>query len=338
LVDSQDIEELVSIYQKKRSDLVLKKDEIEASINEIDVDISNLRSIIIPDKKQTGVPLRCVSLLACPVCQKSMALKNVEMNDRYIWSGDIECDCGYHACINEGILLTPNGNTSQYDYPDLKRALYKDLPPSLITLFQKTYNWNTAKLRDINLKNRVVLETNVNAYFFLQDHIKLLDKDGIYIIIDKFPETLKMYKEMIDKYELDIDILYIADSSTAFPLKKGIIDLFIDYFGSNEHCFYSQSWLIPDILDYFSADAQILGTFFYFTGNKSIRKLCEEYPEAYRNNFNLLDFTRSVKNSGFALVAQEDIGYTENSGNNFAFSFHVDGEKMYFRSFLAKKM
>ena len=336
-VDSQDRNDLIRIYEQKKNNLILKKEELESSIMEIQAEIDGIVNQRCEKLNYTGVPLRLLSLLACPICQISIELKNVEMNQRYIWAGDIECKCGYHASIKQGILYTPNKNTSLYDKPDLSRELYKDLPPSLITLFQRSYNWMVDKLCSINLKDMVIAETNINAYFFLQQHLHVLDPQGMYIIIDKFPETLLMYKELIDSQGIALDILYIADNSTLYPIKKGCIDLFIDYFGSNEHCIYNHSWLIADILPYFSSHAHILGTFFYFSGNKSIQKLCEEYPEAYDKNFSQLDFIRNITKSGFNFIDQGAIGWTEKSGNNLAFSFHIDGEKMHLLSFFARK-
>ena len=157
---------------------------------------------------------------------------------RYIYSGKFTCTCGYTAVVDDGILITPNGYEGEHDKPDVSRELYKDLPPALISLFQRSYNWMKDQLRGMDLENKVVMETYINAWFFFHNHQQYFSKTGRYIIVDKYPETLRMYKELIEKENYDLDILYIADASTNFPITKGCVDLNLDFFAVNEHNFY----------------------------------------------------------------------------------------------------
>ena len=106
--------------------------------------------------------------------------------------------CGYCASVQDGILLTPNENKDVYDTPDLDRKMYKDLPPSLISLFQHSYNWMVEKLQQMDLTDKVVMETYINAWFFMHNHLKYLDPRGKYIVVDKYPEMLSMYKSLIE--------------------------------------------------------------------------------------------------------------------------------------------
>ncbi|MDO4745208.1 MAG: hypothetical protein Q4B18_01490, partial [Bacillota bacterium] len=238
------------------------------------------------------------------------------------------------ANIEDGILLTPNKNKDRYDTPDLERKLYKDLPPSLISLFQRSYNWMVEKLSDMDLSGKVIIETYINAWFFMHNHQQHLDPRGKYIVVDKYPEMLSMYKNLMEKQGYGLDIMFIADSSTSLPLKKGCVDLNIDYFAVNEHNFYHNTFLYDELEQYFSKDALKLGTYFYFeNGKKSMDTLLQEYPTCSDDNFNLSYF---LSNMNDKLIDQEDCGFTTSSGANIGFSFHHEGEKMYLRSYLAK--
>ncbi|MFZ5967319.1 MAG: MerR family transcriptional regulator [Bacillota bacterium] len=338
LVDEQDIMDIINIYESKKVQLHVEKANIEQVILEIDRELENISSHKVREYEKTGVPLNFISYLYCPNCDIPLSLKNVEMNYRYIFEGDLLCGCGYHATIKDGIIITKNRSINPYDKPDLERELYKDIPASLISLFQRSYNWMLEKLKALDLKNKIVLETHINAYFFIHNHIKEMEKDALYIVIDKFPEMLAMYKRKIERLNLGSNILYIADNSTSYPIKKGSIDLFIDYFGTNEHCIYNHSYLLSDIKSFFSSQAAVIGTFFYFDPfSASIRNLCNRYPEAYRHNFDIKYYKNSLSEAGFIIDDDEAIGYIIDSGDNRAFSFHKEGERMYLYSFDAKR-
>jgi hypothetical protein len=260
-----------------------------------------------------------------------------QMNLRYIFSGQLICKCGYRAEINNGIIITPNKNMDIYDTPDVNRDTYKHLPPHLITLFQNAYNWMISRLNDIRTENMVVLETYVNAWFFLHNHLEYLPPNGRYIIVDKYPETLAVYKQIIEEQNLHLDILYIADSGTKLPIKRCRVDVNIDFFAINEHNFYHRSFLPDKLRPYFSHNALMLGTYFYFrNGTKSMKRLLEEYPTCAEYNFSKHYFDGAMKKGGYGYVSFEEIGSTADSGENIGFSFHQTGEHMHLFSYLAK--
>ena len=89
----------------------------------------------------TGVPLKMLRLLACPVCGGELRAQNASMDSRYIFEAEMNCRCGYSARIQNGILLTQNRNTSFYDKPDTIRELYRDLPSATLSLFERSYHW-----------------------------------------------------------------------------------------------------------------------------------------------------------------------------------------------------
>ena len=191
------------------------------------------------------------------------------------------------------------------------------------------------ELEAMDLDGRVVMETYINAWFFLHNHQQCFSPRGYYIIIDKYPETLRMYKDLIERENYELPILYLADSSTDFPLKKGCVDLNIDFFAVNEHNFYHDTFLLSELKPYFKADARILGTYFYFeNGHGSMKELLDTYPQCSADNFSLPYFKRETVAAGFSLDRNRVCGYTTDSGNNLGFSFHHKGEKMYLMPYI----
>lgn len=83
----------------------------------------------------------------------------------FLYKGALSCKCGYYAKISSGILMTPNKNQNLQDTPDLTRELYKDLPPDLISMFERSYNWMLEKMNQVNLHGKIIAETYINAWF-----------------------------------------------------------------------------------------------------------------------------------------------------------------------------
>lgn len=155
LAGEGDTEDLKRLYEKKLCEL---QDDIaftQKNIAKLEDKISELNSLRSEDDAHIGLPLRMLELLRCPVCGGAFSMEGVSMNTRYIFEGSLSCQCGYCASVQDGILLTPNENKDVYDTPDLDRKMYKDLPPSLISLFQHSYNWMVEKLQQMDLTDNV---------------------------------------------------------------------------------------------------------------------------------------------------------------------------------------
>ena len=182
------------------------------------------------------------------------------------------------------------------------------------------------------------METYINAWFFLHNHQQYFSPQGFYIVVDKFPEMLRMYKTLIEQENYSLPILYLADSSTDYPLKKGIVDLNLDFFAVNEHLFYHDDFLLDRLSPYLKADGRILGTWFYFkNGQRSMKLLKQDYPESSPNNFSLPWFRQQLSRSGFVLDRSQVCGHTTDSGNNLGFGFHVTGDEMYLMTYLGHR-
>lgn len=334
----QDRMELLKIYQAKHSEILNKIRSYEKILDDLDVQIDALSKETAAPVKKSGLPLSMLSLLCCPHCRKELRITDVSMDMEFIYAGKLSCDCGYSATIEDGILITPHGYRGEKDVPDVERKVYKDLPDSLISLFQRAYNFMDDALMHMNLSGKVIMETYINAWFYLHNHHHIMSPDGRYIVVDKFPETLRMFKELLERDGCKLPILYLCDSSKDYPLRRGIVDLNLDFFAINEHQFYADDFLMPHLSPYLAPDAKCVGTYFWFeNGKHSMEKLLSEYPECSPRNFSLSFFLTQMKASGFTITSRQDCGFTTSSGNNIGFSFHCEKEKMHLESYVAAR-
>lgn len=291
-------------------------------------------------KGSLGVPLSMVSMLRCPHCGGTFSFSKSEMSQTQIMRADLSCSCGYTAEIRDGMLITPNRNQSEYDHADVSREIYNDIPDILVSLYQKSYYWMEKRLDTILKPGAVVMETHLNDYFFLQYELDLLEKKKCRVIlVDKFPEILSMYKAVLERQEKDVEVLFIADAGTNLPLSYNVVDVFVDFFGSNEHHFFYESSLLKKMSRFMLPTSYVVGTYFSIPERReSIKNMRQLYPESSPANFNLSLFRQETEKSGYKEMASEFIGETTETGENYwCFGFVDKDEKIRLDSFLLKK-
>lgn len=330
--------------------LTHRAEEISGEIGSLESKLEDINSAITelrlgeksanPSRKKIGVPMSMVSLLRCPRCCGTLNFSNSDMSQTQIMRADITCSCGYRAKIRDGILLTPNQEHSQYDQADTDKVIYSNVPDYLTSLYQKSYYWMEKCLRNIINQGAVVMETHLNTYFYLQYEQTLMEQNSCkLILVDKYPEILGMYKAALEASGSDMEVLFIADDGTDIPVCPEVVDVFVDFFGSNEHQFFNDSLLIEKLSEYLASNAYIVGTYFSITGGRqSIKNMKSYYPEASSNNFNLEFFRESVEKAGYIGVMSECIGETSETGDDYRCLGFVDkGEKIRLDSFMFKK-
>lgn len=318
-----------------------------ASLESKLVDInSTIASLNIGEKRAShpgrkiGVPISMVSLLRCPRCHGTLNFSHSDMSQTQIMRADISCSCGYKARIRNGILLTPNQKHSQYDQPDTEKVIYSNVPDYLTSLYQKSYYWMERCLRNIVTPGSVVMETHLNTYFYLQYEQDLMEENNCrLILVDKYPEILGMYKAALETSGSELEVLFIADDGMDIPICPGSVDVFVDFFGSNEHQFFNESVLIEELSEYMAPTAHVVGTYFSVTGGRqSIKNMKYYYPEASSNNFNLAVFRDSAEKAGYIGVESEYIGESAETGDDYRCLGFVDkDEKIRLDSFVFKK-
>lgn len=278
-----------------------------------------------------GVPLCALPLLRCPDCRKALAVCNASIFNNEVMDGELVCSCGYRAKIEDGIVLTQNRYLGAYDRPDLKRGLYRNVGDRFAACFQRASDKVASALNVIEEKQKnglVVMETNINGYFFLFDYFHKCNPDNLYIITDRYPEMLRMYKDLIERREKALKILFIADDSLHFPLAENCADVIIDFFASNEQFLYKKEPYVAAHLPYLRPSGELLGTLFGFDSNsKSVQNVPLKYPECAPNALDYKAMLKSCRTPGRQLQT-ELIGTVEETYDQYSFACHVTGENL----------
>lgn len=289
-------------------------------------------------KVRLGVPINILEYLECPHCGGPLSLTEAEFTYPYIFEGKIHCPCGYHLKIVDGILDTGNRYTGAYDSPDLEQKLYKGLPDDFYKYFHKGADKCVDRMNRMDLKNKLVMETHINGYFFLYNHFQYLKNDCIYVITDKYLETIQMYKKRIERLGLNLNILFIVDAGMEYPLKEECVNLLVSFFSDGEHQLYFKDPLVEDISRYLALDAKILGADILFGRNSnSLQALRKKYPEGSASAFQEGMTREYYQKNGYRLE-WEPLGTLHQTPDQFSFSCHVDGEPLTLVYYFAQKI
>ncbi|MCD8009882.1 MAG: MerR family transcriptional regulator [Lachnospiraceae bacterium] len=329
MIESSTLDQFRTLMGSKREELLREKQDIDVSLQmiaEMEEELERNRDISV--EETGGVPLSAISLLACPCCGKPLEITNANIRSKYIYSGELTCMCGYRAQIVNGILCTGNEYSGDYDSPDLTRKLYHDTGEEWTVASAKCSDFLLETLADKSLSRQVILEANVNGYFFVYNFLSDLPKDCLYIIIDKYEEVLARYKMYIERLYPNLDILYIADASERFPLRTQSVDLFVSMFGENEYGLYHKNCQMRELYDILKPSGQIVGVFQSFSLHSATwRNLCRQYPEGSDRRSNIDCLQTDLMEGGYKLEMQL-LGKLTKTLKHHIYKSHVDGEEI----------
>ncbi|MCI1951649.1 MAG: MerR family transcriptional regulator [Clostridiales bacterium] len=339
LIEPETIDECLRMMNNKKQELQSQIAFLKGAITSIDQEILELTGHVHGKPQRTGVPLSALPLLVCPRCGQQLEVSHADLNTQNIFSGDLTCKCGYCAKIENGIVKTGKLYTGTHDQPDLRRGLYRNMGNAFMTDLEKCYGYISEELQKMDTQRKVILEANINGYFFLYNYMRKLSPDCLCIIVDKYPEMLEMYKSLIDLLNLNQKILYIADADTDYPLAPGCVDIHVSFFGENEHQFYHKNCFLYDAKRYFSDKAIILGSLLSYPLNSETHKLLrKKYPEGSEVGYNLTALKGQYRKQNYKLTAQKVGSIQELPLKQYAFECHVNGETLEFYHFKAEPM
>ena len=324
-IEPDTIQAYEDMLNQKKQDLHEKIGVLQEAYDIVDQELTKYAS---RKNAKAKAPLIALSYLYCPHCGRQLMVQNAQISNNCVDEGELVCSCGYHAQITGGIVDTGNRYTGKYDRPDLKRGLYRNVGEEFVTGFQKSSDLVYNRLKELDTKGKVIMETNINGYFFLYNCIQNVEKDCLYIITDRYPEMLKMYKQLIEMLQLDLNILFIADDSDHFPIKDGCVDILLDFYGSNEQFIYKQRSFLQEYGRYLKENAVILGALFGFDGNsKSVRLVSRYYPECSPIALDAKKMLHTYEEGGYEIQAAE-VAVSLQTYNKYSFACHQDGERL----------
>ncbi|CAM3867809.1 MerR family transcriptional regulator [Mesobacillus zeae] len=331
--DHEDIDYYNNFLIDKKNQLTKKKEDISKAIQLIEKAVQT-NSPSSKEENFTGVPLSFVNLLYCPKCHIPLEMKDVTIKV-YIQTGSLTCTCGYEAAIEEGIIITGNlYETSPYPSYFYDKETIKEINPNMINLFEKSNFWFQKVLQNVDLKNKLIVETNVDAFVSLPKYIDVLETSASYVFSGYSLAMLKKVRKRIERMIPKPNVLYILNSDLNLPLKPLSIDVFVDSFTANDFSLLNPQFPIHILKNYLHSSSTIVGGYSYYDSSaKSLKNISALYPFSHEHILYPKYIEENISVNGYQITQSENIGYCTDPGPFF--DYHVIDEKFHMLMYLA---
>lgn len=330
MIEPHTLDRVVALYAGHRRFLKDEINKYDKALKLLAEDESRLPARGFSARAQTGVPLRALKLLRCPVCEGTLRLDRGELDSQYIYSGTLYCGCGRSLPIKEGIIETGNLYIGKYDRPDLKRELITEIIGPFVKHLQKGMDEVDRFLERKSKGAGVIMETHLNGLFYAYNHLDNIADDALYIAVDRYPEMLREYKRLLESMGVTRDFLFIADNSMNLPIQKHSVDILVNCMSDNEYCLYNTGSYIGEMSPFLKADSEVVGIILSFNKNTRSQQLIHRnYPEGHEMPYSRKLYEAQYKNEGFDLTLRSKgvIRESEHKGR-FVWSCHVRGDEM----------
>lgn len=339
LQDQSVSRQFLELLNKKKLQLNQDLDTLQQTIKDLDEEIyrsTQKTETASLKKRMPGIPLMFLEKLACPHCNAPLQMQNAHLNGTHILDASLSCSCGYHATIQDGILLcTGHTDVTPFKaYENIESVAYitEEYGKEYRSLMEKSYLWMYHQIPQ-NRDSLTILAGPFTFNFLLQYYTKF-DEDTTIIITDPSLSRIAKFQEYLQ--DAASVIIYIAGDLDAVPLCSGAVDLYLDDFSAN-NCIFTYNRTPYNVLSHWLAkDAPLIGLFLdYCKTPRSIRAFQKEHPDLMTERMSFSYAKASLQRNGFAVTESKIIGQT--SGREMEFHHQVGREKLPFLVYRAER-
>ena len=339
LKDGRIIDEIINILKQKK-DLVEQEivslTDVTKNIDE-EINYFNGFKERSAQTRSTYVPLAAIRILRCPQCGEFLHLENAAVEAEGIREASVNCQCGYSARIEDGILRCPESTDESpfklYENVDSVLAMASDVSPAFRGLMEKGHLRMYQQILHNCKACRYVLAGPL-TYNFILGYLNFMSDETTVVVVDLSLNKLKRMKEYLS--DSGRNILFIAGDINKAPLRKGIMDLFIDDFS---FCNYSVTYnknLFEIIAPFLKDRGKLVGQFIdYSKAPKSLRNIKTDHPEFEPELLTLKKIYASMADAGLKILERTNLGSPE--GKEKDFKRQVGDEKIALVTYIAEK-
>jgi len=292
------------LYAREKEGVLSEYAEIGGCLQKLDATVAQIRGNISNNVGSSEIPMELFSLIYCPYCNVPLSWHMVCVVNNAIRSGHGYCSCGYLADIEDGILIDRSRSDIIIRIIDANRESVKKRPAKDVSYVEEFYRWLMAHLSRENLKGKILFEDVINTISFLSRSTDELDPDARYILCDTDLGVVKYHMQSIRSITPQAKLLMIVDDGVHHPIKRGCIDVALDYCSSEIMQQYGYPSVFPVIRPYVRDGTLVLGRFSYML-KRSRRPLDHGVSNAVQ--YQLAPFKQNMRGHGIVL-AHEKIG------------------------------
>ncbi|WP_052343545.1 hypothetical protein [Bacillus massiliigorillae] len=212
-----------------------------------------------------------------------------------------------------------------------------EFTPNFVSLREKGEQWTIKLLREQNLANKVVIETNIDTSVSLPKYISSFDQNTFFIFCGFSLTMIKKLKVFIEKNNPKLNAVFIQNTDYNLPLKHGAIDVVVDSLTTNEFCSYKDVFPMTLLRNYINRETKIIGNYLYYhEGSTSLRNFHSLYPNAHQHVLYSDYLESNLEKEGLKIHSQALIGSTDNPGTFL--DYHERGEKINLLGYFAEQI
>jgi hypothetical protein len=299
----------------------------------------------------SGLPLLFAARLACPKCGDCFDLKEISIHNNQIFSGILSCGCGYRALIEDGVIVT-DCEKSFYRSQQFKIEHYHNVPDKdgdfvyfeymnhiseqTTAMIYKAYTWIHTLMEKLP-PPKVVILPDLSCHYLYKYFDMPYFRNALIVVTGFTKDNIHAIKAHFDAMSRHLSILYVANTISEIPIKKGSVDLWIDAIASYNFSFFHYGNTLHEQLNpYFTDDAAVIGLTKYLKPNsKSIKNIRQLYSRAHPGNSLLSMFHEVLGATGWQSETEEVHGFVTSPGEYYEY---IDpGEKHWFLGYYGVK-
>lgn len=351
--DNSKYVKLLSLLQKKESELLSKRQTLEENLQFVSEMINDYSKELTSEdiNCNDGIHVDFLDYLACPKCGTHLQLENASILHSEILSGVLSCSCGYTAHIEDGFIFTDIkrdldadsdffddyfGEDRGTDYDTSFFEANNNASPEYLALQYKAREWINNSIKSNIPCSRVILIPDVASQFLYLYNNQKYFNDTLIIITGLSKRSVNKMRNHLRSLNIKSKIAVIISPDCTLPLLHGCIDLLVDYLGSYSYSFYKSQPYISYVEPYLSGESFIIGSIDYFDRNsRSVQAINTTYKDSLSPMPDYIQNKRLLSEYGFTIDENELIGSCVFSGNYF--EYHMSGEKRYSHGYCAKR-
>jgi DNA-binding transcriptional MerR regulator len=332
------IDVCIDLLNKKRTLLIDEKNKLTKIIDNIEKDIAGLPTVSNRDIPDGGVPFAMIPMLYCPICQVPLKLEAATLSNENIKKGNLSCECGYKAMISDGMILCEDfvEETPFKAFENIESimAMKDQFSPTYRKLIAKAYQWMFNHIINQLDGNQCVL-TGPFAFNFILEYMEKLGMDNLYIIFDpSYKRIIKLKKYLSSR---NYKIAFIVGKPACLPLKKEIIDFYIDDYSTVNSLFTYNTFSTETIAPLLKKSAELIGIFTtYQKAAKSVHNFKQNHPEFMPEKMTIGGLKYHWSLNGVEVSEDKVIG--ETTRNESHFPQNVIGETVEVHGYHARKV
>ena len=316
MASGMEIEHYRNFFQNKCEELIDKRGQIDAQIDQLQDRIELLKQARTEKKHVIGWNLEFLSLLSCPMCHSTLNLAQASIENNAIKAGVLTCECSHSLYFEEGILVDPVSMKKNVE-PDeayFIRYIRQNSDRYLDNIY-KAMEWGYRNIDVSSVENKNVMELGVGNGIFLSHIIKALPESTRYLAIDYDLNRLKYLKKMLERVEYKAQVVFICSDFKYLPLKEQQISYVIDFYGSAGFHMSETVFLHSHLDRLYAKNCGLMGIFMCFDSFKKTSKV----PEASQDFFKRESLMKRIDALGFKPQIQTMIGDEEEQDKHDAY-------------------